>query len=761
MNTSHNKSNDNHSNIDLNSYSTENCILANSLLKEVDIVDRIPFKDKNPSKNSYNYIYQSTTARQTNILKRILKLIYNRQVQIIQLHGMEIHPNYFITIDRLYEMIKDDSSLSESERSTESISSALKQMVNMYDNGMNKTGYIYPFIIPDNNKYSAKFCLISPQLEKETPIYKYRKACFLYSLDAIQNLLNYKLSSSNDPNFYQTLLFDYSQNREGVFVPGKGSLEYQLHSLFSKAMSPFDYIPQIDFIQDFQEYCFLKNKTVELMLDYHIVLDDLDIKGDGSYNHEPELFFQLRTQYYSLEYFLLNHLNQEAEKMGFQIFSRMIVERKETIQNTDYPLPDEASIERLIELAYSFPFATANNPKINSYKEAIDTSVRLLKSISREMKSFDYRKDKSIIQTHVTEIENKIKEHTQSKKTLLALDMQEYLSMTGIKDVKLLFKIEQAIVSRIHKDYGYIETNTQEGKNFLYTVDPTLVTAVVHNLQILSSTNVSYKKQYDYSRLIEDKLKLSNHPKINSGISPTELLEFQEEIQRLEYEFLLKKRKEDFRKKYNLGAAGFTLVSSLLLSIILFFAVGSIFFLLLGLPIAFLLATIASILFSEDFRRTKRKVKKSQEDTPSESMLSILNAAESKIFGKEFNSIEEKFFDKKSLRETIVANLHEIQSASSFLQKERNEDKVISTIENAVLFYSAIIYIPKDILLNNKPDCIIVNKSDLRSPLFRSQLAEFFKYRLAMSRSEPLSRYYKFIINAVEVDYARYLHKKG
>lgn len=74
----------------------------------------------------------------------------------------------------------------------------------------------------------------------------------------------------------------------------------------------------------------------------------------------------------------------------------------------------------------------------------------------------------------------------------------------------------------------------------------------------------------------------------------------------------------------------------------------------------------------------------------------VLKASESYVFKAKFNSIEERIHDRASLKETIRENLDLIKANSQIFAKEKNDDKVISTIENAMLFYSAIITIPAD-----------------------------------------------------------------
>ncbi|MEM7184091.1 MAG: hypothetical protein AAF518_24550, partial [Spirochaetota bacterium] len=106
-------------------------------------------------------------------------------------------------------------------------------------------------------------------------------------------------------------------------------------------------------------------------------------------------------------------------------------------------------------------------------------------------------------------------------------------------------------------------------------------------------------------------------------------------------------------------------------------------------------------------------------------------------------------------------NLLEIKNNSPILQKEKKPEKLIAAIENAIMHHSSVIVIPKEIVPKNKSDTIIINKSDFKSPLFRSQLAEHFRYQIAVNNtSNTLHQYYNFIINCIEVEYPKYIRKK-
>ena len=50
-------------------------------------------------------------------------------------------------------------------------------MLDLYTNGKEKYGYLYPILISEDIKVIPKILLIAPQKEKQTPIALYRENC--------------------------------------------------------------------------------------------------------------------------------------------------------------------------------------------------------------------------------------------------------------------------------------------------------------------------------------------------------------------------------------------------------------------------------------------------------------------------------------------------------------------------------------------------------------------------------------------------------
>lgn len=61
------------------------------------------------------------------------------------------------------------------------------------------------------------------------------------------------------------------------------------------------------------------------------------------------------------------------------------------------------------------------------------------------------------------------------------------------------------------------------------------------------------------------------------------------------------------------------------------------------------------------------------------------------------------------------------------LGKEKDDDKVASTVEYAVLQSVSTILIPDDVAIRDLPNTILINRNDMKSALFRGQLADHYR----------------------------------
>ena len=454
-----------------------------------------------------------------------------------------------------------------------------------------------------------------------------------------------------------------------------------------------------------------------------------------------------------------------AEKLKFQLYQGNI-ETFRNKYNTSYPEEPEAIKERmdaLFELISFFPGAP-NDENVKKILETCEESIQICKKLYAKMDDLVRYKEKYLSTVFLDGVQKKIEDHTKDKLTLFVLDLNATLSKSNIKDKQLLYELEKELKQSIQTKYGYFESMSNEGKEFFYVTHPGYITCVIHNLTRLTIENKSYQKQLDISKIILDKLREANRQDIDSMVSEADKEKLLRKIEELKNEETKRRQRIEFKNSYNLvtGVAGFTI--SLIYFLILYNTYSDILFALLSIPVSL----IAGLFFAILFRRKPFIVREAREEGVSDSendsvgsetekTNQVLKASESYVFKAKFNSIEERIHDRASLKEAIRDNLETIKSNSQIFAKEKNDDKIVSTIENAMLFYSAIITIPSDIVPKGKPTMIILQRGDLKNPHIRSQIAEYFKFQSAAGRSTGLAAYYNYLYQAVERDYFKYI----
>jgi hypothetical protein len=716
---------------------------------------------------SASYIHIPVYSKITNLLKRILDMARDRHNQVKSLNGSETEANSLLSLDYLHTLLQKESSLKETEKTPAAINGALKQMLDVYTNGKEKYGYLYPILINENNKIIPKIMLISPQKEKQTPIQPFRDNCFESSKKIIdQMLITRSKNTRRSDDTTEISLLRLSKSGSEWLFPKLLSVESELVSLLKKGFQPYAYIPLTDFIDDFTNYGLKSNKLVQILPDYHMIQEKVEFTENGEYTKVPEVIYHYKSQVESLEKFVLKYLGGTSEKLKFHIYQGNIAKFREKY-NTSYPEEPEAIKERmdeLFELISLFPGAAANDENVKKILETCEESMQICKKLYARMDDLVKYKEKYLSTVFLDSVQKRIDDHTKDKLTLFVLDLKATLAKSNIKDKQLLYELEKELKQIIQTKYGFFESMSNEGKEFFYVTHPGYITCVIHNLTRLTLENKSYQKQLDISKIILEKFREVSRSDIDSMVTEADKEKLLRKIEELKNEETKRRHRIEFKNSYNIvaGVTGFTI--SLIYFLVLYNTYNDILFALLSIPVSL----VAGLFFAVIFRRKPFIVREEKEEgnsdgdndsagSETEKTNQVLKASESYVFKAKFNSIEERIHDRTSLKETIRENLDIIKANSQIFAKEKNDDKVVSTIENAMLFYSAIITIPADIVPKGKPTMIILQRGDLKNPHIRSQIAEYFKFQSAAGRSNGLAAYYNYLYQAVERDYFKYI----
>ena len=264
------------------------------------------FDSGKSKEDSAAFIHIPNYSKVTNLLKRILDLARDRHNQIKSLNGSESEVNTLLTLDYLHILLQKETALKDTEKTSAAINGALKQMLDLYTNGKEKYGYLYPILISEDIKVIPKILLIAPQKEKQTPIALYRENCFNYSKNIIDQMLNTRAKNTRrSDDTTEISLLRLSKNGSEWLFPKLLSIESELVSLLKKGFLPYSYIPLNDFIEDFTEYGLKQDKLLQILPDYHMIQEKIEFTDNGEYARVPEVIYHYKSQVESLEKFVL------------------------------------------------------------------------------------------------------------------------------------------------------------------------------------------------------------------------------------------------------------------------------------------------------------------------------------------------------------------------------------------------------------------------------------------------------------------------
>lgn len=760
-------------------------VVENSSSKEESSSDR-------PSAQSYIFLSDSVGSL-TPTARCILDELKDWHKRVEKHGSKEKHASYLLTVDKLPEALGKYTNLGAQGRSENSIHHALRQILDIDHRGQNRAAYAYPYLIRTGSKISSKIALIAPQNENKTDTQPYRQACFRFSQDLIKVLLDNRAKKGRnwDEDNPGSLLLQKNKEGNTWLYPKLGSLEAEISSLVRKGFGNLPYIPMPDFLQDFTLFAREQNLALSVLTDYHIVIDELNILPDGSFKRLPEVVNQILAHMNGLEQFTKDQLTKLAKDAKYESFLSSFSDYISTpkFPSSESKMNPEEEVKKFLAIIENFPYPTEKGNRALSIKETVELSVKILKRLSEEKGSVLTRKDDSIYGTVKNAVISKIPEHTKNHNTLMRIDFEEEVAKAGITSEEKANEYIKRLKDDVFSDHSYYEEKLPDGRSVYYVVDHGYMAAVIHKLAFEGRTNPEYKKQLGYAKIINHKLSNPKHPELNNKLKPELIAKLNADVKNMEVEELEKERSNEIRSRFNAVPGILTFVVSTLIFITGAYYLRSAMPIFFGVPFSVVLGFMAAIYFREKSTEEIRDDIKNSgkfsgigdwgkptynsgsssssyedeaETSKKEEKLShIYKAADNFVFPKRFNKITDKVLDPKSLRSRIYENLDNIKRNNMTLGKEKDDDKVASTVEYAVLQSVSTILIPDDVAIRDLPNTILINRTDMKSALFRGQLADHYREEMNKKKfDKKLVKYYTYLINTVEMEYYKYLPKK-
>ncbi|GBF39877.1 hypothetical protein [Leptospira johnsonii] len=714
-------------------------------------------------------------------------------------HGSKsVHPSYLLTLDKLGELLNKYRNLSEQAKSPPSVDMALRQLMDIEKRGRNKSALIYPFLVRNGNKVLARISIASPQKEAKTDVTPFRKACFSFSEETIDLILNNRAKKPRalEEDRPGAMLLHKNKSGQIWLYPKLASIQSEMASLLRRGFQPYSYIPMNDFLADFANYAKNKGAVVEILPDYHLILDDLQLNPDGTYVNQPEVIAHYRAQSDALEVFALTYLKQLAERAGYNLF-RARIQDFETLHGNAEPGKKQNSekVEALIQLIEDFPFDKEKDDLGKKVAETCQQSIRVIRKLIQEKALLSERKIEGAFKSLKNRLNIQAKEHSQNNLTLYRFVPEKRLDAVGISDPELVSKYTNEIIADLKTKFGLKEVKREDGTTEVYVVDPGYMAAVLHKLTADAKLSPVAEKELNIAKEINASLISSKNPALNSMLKSDYVVKLQQDAALMEREVEDRQKSEALAKKVNLsmGLLGFV-------GTMLFFLIASVHFnaagvILVGLPVALVIGGLLAVFFRDKDKSdigpggvpkssgggggfaasysgisTVSDYYPSSDDddadehfgkaeSPKEKKVSLIaKGAERFVFPNRFTKIQDKIHDSKSLRKKIWDNIDNIRQSVAHLRTESDDDKVASTVEYALLQNSATIAIPDEIVPVGMPSTIILSHSDLKAPLIRDQISEFLRNEAQKKKyDKKLVKYYTFLINTIEVEYYKYL----
>lgn len=716
----------------------------------------------------------------------------------VEKHGSkEIHPSYLMTLDKVPEALNKYTSLAVQSKTEAAIHQAVRQIMDYDKRGQNRVAYVFPYLVRSGNKVIAKICFYAPQKESKTDAMPFRLACFRASKEMVDMILSHRAKKirvveEDQPGAF---LFAKTKTEDSWLFPKLASLESEINQIVRKGFAPVPPIPIPEFAEDFIQYAREQKSVISILPDYHIIVDELEFDEDGSFKRQPEIINQYRAQIDGLEKFVFNHLRRLAGELKYNHFVQELDQFHATHianvppgrkQNSDKALA-------LIQLVESFPFDKANSNYGKRVAETCRTSIRVIRKLMEEKDMILDRKDESLYVKLRKQVMDRIPEYTKNNNTLMKINFEEEARKMGIQDEKRIEDLANRLREDVCSKFSFHESKREDGTSTYYVLDHGYMAAVLHKLASDADKHPELKKQLEIAKSINEKLSNPKHPELNSKLRPEHIVKLSSDVREMERLQQEKLRSQEFQKKINVPAGLMCFATSILIFVTASYYIQSMVPIVFGVPFSAVVGVIAAYFFREKSREEMREdilasgkfspeggggwnssgssggsgsdssktYAQEQEEKKESKIVDIYRAADGYIFPKKFNNITDKVLDLKTMQKRIYASLKDIRRRDPALAREKDDDKVASTVEYALVQSSAIINFPKDAMVVNMPSTLYILKNDLKSPLFREQLADFYRDEMNKKKfDKQLVKYYTFLINTVEMEYYKYLPKK-
>ncbi|MBM9592118.1 hypothetical protein JWG41_16850 [Leptospira sp. 201903075] len=671
----------------------------------------------------------------------------------LEMHGSaEITPSLLLTVDSIPELLSRQVQLTDTHKSGVAIAEAFKELAGLTEHNREAVVYFYPFFLSVDQKLTMRVSMIAPQNREKTDIVPFRRSCFKYSVDLIDQLFKNRASREFvlDEESPGSGLVRSDQKGNVYFFPTKLSYESELESMIRKTMESFGYIPMKDFVLDVITRGKETAKLVEIVPGYHLILPN------GS--HNPEYARHLAVQLDGLKTFSFPYLKRYATENKYSGFLEKLNELETNIpKRTEGLIKSGVSLVPIItSLLEEFPFDKITTEEGKRVGNSVRESLFILDKLNKRLKEQKKEDAEEAVVALTKLLGTKIEDNTENTLTLTKLDLNAEVKVLGFKNESDNSKAISKIVNSLSEIYGCLEMK-EDKFHVLFALDQKKLSKVEANTLALAKTDSNYRNELP----ILDQIRVILKNRSDENIDKEEIPEIPQEENTNWNAQAYKEPRISFsalQEKFHVPIGVFSFLALASLTTVVSLLLGTLEYIVSGFFFSFFVGLTLGYLYRSDGKQ-KPTIEKQQSTGPKENRsLGIAKVAEGFIYPKKFNSIAEKVYDSKRLRNHIEDCVEEIKVQLPSSDQKKESNKIVAEIEHAILQISVVMKIPEAIQLKNRPRELIISKADFRTILFRTQLAEYYRKEASIYKSDrDQMDYIQFIIRELEFGYNKYL----
>ncbi|TGM59507.1 hypothetical protein EHQ94_09975 [Leptospira meyeri] len=671
----------------------------------------------------------------------------------LEMHGSaEITPSLLLTVDSIPELLSKQVQLTEVHRSQSAITEAFKELAGLTEHNKEPVVYFYPFFLQVDQKLAMRISMIAPQNREKTDIVPFRRACFKYSIDLIDLLFKNRANrefvlEEENPG---ASLVRTDQKGNTYFFPTKLSYETELELMIRKTMESFGYIPMKDFIQDVITRGKETAKLVEIIPGYHLILPN------GL--HNPEYARHLVVQLDGLKKFSFPYLKRFASENKYIGFLEKLTQLETVIPNKTEELLKVGGhiVPQMTALIEEFPFDKITTEEGKRVSSSIRESLIILDKLSKRLREQKKEDAEEAVTTLIKFLGTKIEDNTANTLTLTKIDLNAEIKSLDLKTEKEIASAISKIVSSLSETYGCLVMK-EDSFHILFALDQKKLSKVEANTLTLAKTDSNYRNELP----ILDQIRVILKNRSDENIDKEEIPEKEFEEERDKNQITSNEPRISFsalQEKIHVPIGVFSFLALASLTTVVSLFLGSLEYIVSGFIISFLVGLSLGYFYRNDTKRKEVPEKQTTTSPKENRSFGIAKVAEGFIYPKKFNSIAEKVYDFKRLRNHIEDCVEDIKIQLPAVDQKKDTNKIVAEIEHAILQISVVMKIPEAIQLKNRPKELVLSKADFRTILFRTQLAEYYRKEASIYKSDrDQMDYIQFIIRELEFGYNKYL----